>query len=158
MNPPRQHITEIEIEATPEQVFRALTEAEEIARWFAPIARVEPRVGGEYFISWGPEMQGPPSTIAIYEPGKRFAVYRDRSKAYGDREPALETDTVQRVMVDYQIEAIGGGKTRLRLVHSGFGQGAGWDNEFESTRTGWAEFMQALKRMLEERLNTNTVA
>jgi uncharacterized protein YndB with AHSA1/START domain len=157
MTPPRQHITEIEIDATPDQVFRAVSEAEEIKRWFAPIARVDPRVGGEYFISWGPGMEGAPSTITIYEPGRRFAAAKERSTPYG-ADASAQPGPPLTIVVDYQIEAIAGGKTLLRLVHSGFGQGAGWDNEFEATRTGWTEFMQALKRMLEERRNTNQVA
>lgn len=142
----RQHTTEIEIKATPDQVFREVSEAEGIMRWFAPIAKVDPRVGGEYVISWGPGMEGK-STITIYEPGKRFAAATDKAKPYsaGPAEP----DAPARLVVDYQIEAIGGGMTRLRLVHSGFGRGAGWDNDFEGTRTGWPVFMQVLKHGLE---------
>src|ERR1700678_157193 len=149
--PVRQHTTEIEINATPDQVFRAVSEAEEIKRWFAPEAKVEPgpdgMVGGTYSVSWEPGVFGDGSTIAIYEPGHRFATTSERSAPYGG-EPQ-EGDPAQRIMVDYQIEAIGGGKTRLRLVHSGFGRGAGWDNEFGSTRTGWAIFVQVLKYGLE---------
>jgi uncharacterized protein YndB with AHSA1/START domain len=143
---PRQHISEIEIDATPDQVFRALTEADQIVRWFAPEAKVDPRVGGEFMISWGPGMEGR-STIAIWEPGRRFATVRERSRAYGA--PPEEGEPVQRIVIDYQIEALAGGKTLLRLVHSGFGQGAGWDNEFESTRTGWSVFLRTLKVGLE---------
>jgi uncharacterized protein YndB with AHSA1/START domain len=160
MNPKdvRQHTTEIEINATPDQVFRAVSEAEEIKRWFAPEAKVDPRVGGTYTISWGPGMEGSPSTITIYEPGHRFAMVQERTKPYGkEGEPPLETDTVQTMMVDYQIEAPGGGKTLLRLVHSGFGRGTGWDNEFEATRTGWAVFMQILKHGLERHPGVDSV-
>ncbi len=156
--PSRQHTTEIEINATPDQVFRAVSEAEEIQRWFAPYARVEPgpdgMVGGTYSVSWSPEMEGG-STIAIYEPGRRFATTSERATPYG-AEPQ-EGEPVQRIMVDYQIEAIEGGKTRLRLVHSGFGRGAGWDNEIESTRTGWAIFVQVLKHGLERHPGVDSV-
>jgi uncharacterized protein YndB with AHSA1/START domain len=143
---PRQHISEIEIDATPDQVFRALTEAEQIVRWFAPEAKVDPRVGGEFMISWGPGTEVR-STITIWEPGSRFATVRERSRAYGA--PPEEGETVQRIVIDYQIEPLAGGKTLLRLVHSGFGRGAGWDNEFESTRTGWPIFLRILKVGLE---------
>jgi hypothetical protein len=54
----RHHITEIEIHATPDRFFRAITEAEQIVRWFAPVAKVEPGVSGTYFVSWGPGMEG----------------------------------------------------------------------------------------------------
>ena len=49
----RSHETIIDIKATPEEVFRAITDPEQIAKWFAPEARVDPRVGGEYYFSWG---------------------------------------------------------------------------------------------------------
>jgi len=61
----------------------------------------------------------------------------------------VDTGVAQRIAVDYYIEAIGNGMTRLRLVQSGFGPGAAWDDEYESTKTGWAEFMQKLKEILE---------
>src|SRR5579872_6598652 len=94
--PPRQHITEIEINATPDQVFRAVSEAEEIQRWFAPYAKVDPRVGGTYEISWSPEM-GDPSTITIYEPGHRFAAAKERATSYGSA--PQEGDEPQRMVV-----------------------------------------------------------
>jgi len=147
----RQHVTEIEIDATPDEVFRAITEAEQIQRWFAPLAKVEPAadggmVGGAYSVSWGPAL-GEPSKITIWEPGHRFAAEKYRANAYGS--PAKDdTAEIQRIVVDYQIEAVGG-QTRLRLVHSGFGRGAAWDNEFEATRSGWAVFLLILKHGLE---------
>ena len=146
----RQHVTEIEIDATPDEVFRAITEAEQIQRWFAPLAKVEPAadgsmVGGAYSVSWGPTL-GEPSKITIWEPGHRFAAEKHRTNAYGSKPD--DTAEIQRIVVDYQIEAVGG-KTRLRLVHSGFGRGAAWDNEFEATRSGWRVFLLILKHGLE---------
>lgn len=42
---------QIEIAAAPETVWRALTEAEEITRWYAPKAETTPGVGGRLFLS-----------------------------------------------------------------------------------------------------------
>ncbi len=149
----RQHVTEIEIDATPDQVFRAITEAEQIQRWFAPLAKVQPAadgsmVGGTYSVSWDPGMEESPSKITIWEPGHRFAAEKHRANAYGSPAKPDDTAEIQRIVVDYQIEALGG-KTRLRLVHSGFGRGAAWDNEFDATRSGWAVFLLILKHGLE---------
>ena len=52
--------------------------------------------------------------------------------------------------VDYYIESLGGGITRLRLVQSGFGPEAAWDDEFADTKTGWADFLEKLKDLLEK--------
>jgi hypothetical protein len=85
------------------------------------------------------------SKIAIWEPGKRFAKV-ERLAAYGSQpEPGSQP---QQIMVDYHIKSAGG-KTLLRLVHSGFGRGAGWDSEFEGTRKGWPIFLWMLKHGLE---------
>ncbi|HVO99013.1 MAG TPA: SRPBCC domain-containing protein [Bryobacteraceae bacterium] len=144
----RSHETVIDIKATPEQVFRAISDPEWIVKWFAPEVRVDPRVGGEYYISWGPGMGGT-SIISVYEPNKRFAGYTDRSIAYGSEGKPVETGVVQRLAVDHFIEALGDGMTRLRLVQSGFGEGAAWDGEFESSKAGWEMFLKKLKELLE---------
>ena len=86
----KSHESIIEIKATPEQVFRAITEAPEIAKWFAPIARVDPRVGGEYFFSWGPGMEGS-TTITAWDPYTHFGTCSERSITYGSKGKPVDT-------------------------------------------------------------------
>jgi uncharacterized protein YndB with AHSA1/START domain len=144
----KSHENIIVIKATPEEVFRAITDPEQIAKWFAPYARVDPRMGGEYVISWSPEMQGG-GVVSVWDPPTHFGTYRERSFAYSGQGKPVDTGVTQRIAVDYYIEAIGDGMTRLRLVQSGFGPGAAWDDEYEATKTGWAEFLKKLKEVLE---------
>jgi uncharacterized protein YndB with AHSA1/START domain len=40
----------ITIDAPPERVFRALTDAEELVRWFPSTAESDPRTGGEFVL------------------------------------------------------------------------------------------------------------
>jgi len=75
--------------------------------------------------------------------------YNDRSFTYGRTGKPVDTGTIERVVIDYYIEALGNGVTRLRLVTSGFGADAAWDDEYESTKTGWVDFMKKLKEILE---------
>lgn len=144
----KSHETIIEIKATPEEVFRAVTDPQQIVKWFAPYARVEPRLGGGYDISWDPEMHGG-SVITVWDPPKHFAASSERSAAYNCEGKPVETGVAQTIAVDYYIEALADGMTRLRLVQSGFGPEAAWDDEFESTKSGWAEFLKKLKEILE---------
>jgi hypothetical protein len=51
-------------------------------------------------------------------------------------------------MVDWFLEGRGG-RTVLRLVHSGFGHDARWDEEYEGTRRGWSFELESLKHYLE---------
>jgi len=60
----------------------------------------------------------------------------------------VEPGVPARVAMDYTLETEGG-KTILRLVHSGFGAGADWDDEFEGTRRGWDQELLGLKHYLE---------
>ena len=138
----------IEIKATPEEVFRAITEPEQIVKWFAPESRVDPRVGGEYVFSWGPGMEGK-TTISGWDPYTHFGTCSERSVTYGGTGKPVDTGVTRQMAVDYYIEAIGDGVTRLRLVQSGFGPEAAWDDEFEATKTGWGDFLKKLKEVLE---------
>ncbi|MGJ5819170.1 SRPBCC family protein [Paludibaculum fermentans] len=130
----------VEIEATPEQVWKAVSEGDQITRWFAPIATVEPGEGGKVTISWGPGMEGT-APITAWEPGKRLAWTED----HGAKGPRV---------VEFIVEGEAG-KTRLRLVHSGFGADASFDGEYESTSGGWSSFLQLLRHDLE---NTRALA
>jgi uncharacterized protein YndB with AHSA1/START domain len=120
----------VTVPASPEAVWKALTEADQLASWFAPEARVTPGVGGKIFVSWGGgvEVEAP---ITLWEPGRRLA------HAMG---PAP-------LSVEYQIEGKDG-QTTLRLVHSGIGDDAAWDEEFDSLTRGWTLFLRNLVHFL----------
>ncbi len=123
----------IEIKASPEAVWKALTDAEQITGWFAPEARVEPGQGGKIFMSWGPGFEiGTP--IEIWEPNKR-----------------LQTGDANRpIKVDYVLEGRGD-TTVLTLVQSGFGDTPDWDDEFDNTKRGWDIFLDNLRAYVERR-------
>lgn len=122
----------IEIDAPVEAVWKAIAEGDELAKWFALDARVTPGVGGEVWLSW-PGMEGA-SPITVWEPGKRLQTQ--------------ETHGPVVMSVDWHLEAKGG-KTVLRLVHSGFGADADWDDQYDDTVRGWAVFFGNLKHYLE---------
>ena len=61
----------IDIDATLDEVWQALTTAEGIARWFAPYAAVTPGEGGSVSVGWDPkEMWEQP--ITVWEPHRRM--------------------------------------------------------------------------------------
>jgi hypothetical protein len=53
-----------------------------------------------------------------------------------------------RIAVEFTLETHQG-KTRLRIVHSGFGQGAAWDNELDGISEGWQGELRSLRHYLE---------
>jgi uncharacterized protein YndB with AHSA1/START domain len=132
--------TQIEIDAPVETVWKALTEPEELTNWFPLEARLTPGVGGSLFYSWGGDLQGD-NRIEVWEPNRHL-----RTTWF---EPASETP--DRLMVDYMLESHGG-KTVLRLVHSGFGADAKWDEEYDGINRGWTVELLNLRHYLECKL------
>jgi len=131
---------ELEINAPVEAVWKALAEAEEIARWFSPEALVQPGAGGKVVWIWK-DIAEWESRIEIWEPNRHLRTVYDWS-------PAPEKSPPQRLAVDFYLEARGG-KTILRLVHSGFGAGADWEGEFDGVSRGWTAELCSLRHYLE---------
>ena len=123
--------TEIAIDADADTVWRALTEAEELKRWFPLDARVTPGEGGVVWLSWG-EGADWEAPIEIWEPGRHLRTV----------DPAPS-----KLAVDYYIESRGG-ETVLRLVHSGFAADA-WDDEIDTMTAGWRTFLATLRHYLD---------
>lgn len=147
MDETRTFETTIEIDAPVEAVWRALTEAEELVRWFPLEARVRPGVGGSVWISWGGGWEGE-ARIEIWEPGQRLRTAHTAPGPYDvDGKTGAAASPVTLVL-DYHLEGRGG-KTVLRLVHSGFGRGAEWDDEFDSISRGWKFELRGLRHYLE---------
>ena len=131
----RSLVKEIAIEASPDAVWRALTDAEELRRWFPLDARVEPGTGGKIWVSWGEGMDGEQG-IDIWEPGKHL-----RTSVQSEGMPVP-------FATDYYIE-VRGDTTILRLVNSGFGAGAEWDDMYFGMDGGWSYFLFNLRHYLE---------
>jgi uncharacterized protein YndB with AHSA1/START domain len=134
--PTRDIVLTVELDASPEDVFRAVTDGTEIAKWLAPEAGSTPPEGGKkgsIWISWGEGMRAD-REIEVWDAPKRL------------RHPASQnSETKAPLWADWSIEARDGGKTTLRLVHSGFSVGADWDDEFESHARGWKLMLQNLR-------------
>lgn len=138
--------TGIEIQAPAEAVWKALTEAEELQNWFPFEAKVEPGEGGSIWLGWD-EIATWDSTIEVWEPERHLRT------TYAFPRAADEKERPPRLAVDYYLEGRGGG-TYLRLVHSGFGSGEAWDEEYDGVRRGWAYELKSLRHYLERHRGT----
>jgi len=145
--PARAHETVIEIDAPVNEVWRAITEPEALARWFAPKMTVQPGKGGLVVADWGPGLEWN-TRIEAWEPPMHLRLVETRDQVMSSS-PDKEALAASRLVQDYTIEARGC-TTVLRLVHSGFGDSEGWDQEFEGTRSGWASCFLRMKLGLEE--------
>ncbi|HEY8075304.1 MAG TPA: SRPBCC domain-containing protein [Labilithrix sp.] len=115
----------IELRVASELVWRAISDASEMAKWLAPEVRI---TGERLFVSWG-EGLSIDEPIARVEPGRllrhRFGEGRD---------------------VEWTLEPKDGRTTTLRLNHTGF---LAEDEELDSTRRGWRIFLANLRHYLE---------
>lgn len=138
----RKQEHEIAIDAPVEAVWKAITDAEELTRWFVEAAKVEPGVGGTFRISWGGAEEGT-STIQVWEPNRRLRVVL----APFDMGPA-KYDGTSPIIDEYTIERRDG-KTVLRLVSSGIPDTPEWDGFYNGTDAGWPSFFRTLRHYLE---------
>jgi uncharacterized protein YndB with AHSA1/START domain len=134
----RTLVVEMEIAAPPETVWRAITEGEGIASWFAFQAETDPRAGGFVFLSWDGQWDAR-MTIEALEPLRRLRHTWPVTAPGGEK---------VQLAVEYQLEGRGG-KTTLRLVQSGFSADESWDGIVDAHRRGWAVELSSLRHYAE---------
>ncbi len=132
-NPSRVLELTVDLPTDPDTVWRLLTDPAWIAQWFAPQVEGSGEPGGTLTLCWGPEMRWNTKVAAAER--ERLVRWQDDFDAY-QQLPA----TAAPIVIEWQLSP-GPGGTRLRLVHSGFGDGADWDDMVDGTKAGWTFFL-----------------
>jgi len=140
----------LDIDAPADAVWCALTDAEELVRWFPMEARVTPGEGGSMAWGWG-EGWDWATRIDAWEPGRLLRLVQEDARPYDAQGRPLPPGEVEpaRIAMEFTLETHQG-RTRLRLVHSGFGHGAAWDNELDGITEGWQAELRGLRHYLEK--------
>jgi uncharacterized protein YndB with AHSA1/START domain len=115
---------EVVVNATPDQVWEAISTGPGISAWFVP-HEIDPETGEAGADFGGGNTQG--GRVLAWEPGKRLV--------FGG--PESESEERADFSLEFLIEGREGGATVLRLVQSGFFEGDDWEAEFENFSTGW---------------------
>lgn len=129
----------IDVEAPRERVFRALTDADELAGWFPSSADSDPRPGGAFEYRF--EFPAEP------ERDHRYAGAYHEVRA-GERVGYPWAGALGETRVDITLEP-SGDATTVRLVHSGWGEGDEWEASRRMHDEGWAFFLGNLKTYVE---------
>lgn len=124
---------ELEVDAEPQTVWRALTDREGLRGWFASDARTEVRPGGEWTIAQGKHAMT--SEVEQVDEGRRLRVTGPPREGFS-------------VTTDFIVEARAG-TTVVRIVESGFGPGEDWDAEIRSRVSGWTRYLENLRHYVE---------
>jgi uncharacterized protein YndB with AHSA1/START domain len=126
------------IDAPPAAVFRALTDAGELSRWWTTSAESDPRPGGAF--SYRFEFEDA-SRDHTYE-GDYHDVTADERVSYPWQTSLGETTVEVRLRPS-------GERTELTLTHSGWGEGADWDEMVAMHEQGWTFFLDNLVAYLD---------
>ena len=122
----------------PERVYSALTEPDELTRWFADKAEIALKKGGAFRLTWstGYTMRGKVKSAA---PGKKLQV------AWVDR---FERGKVFETEARFVFTKRGRG-TQLTVTHRGFKSGKRWVALYGGIESGWAYYLTNLRSVLE---------
>lgn len=124
---------QITLDATPEQVWEAITTGPGVDSWFMGHSEIEPRLGGTNRMELMGGVQE--STITAWEPGRRLAFRGD------------EPDGTFMAF-EYLIEGRAGGSTVLRFVHNGILGGDDWEAQYDGLKEGDPMYMRMLAMYL----------
>ncbi|MEV7013698.1 SRPBCC domain-containing protein [Streptosporangium sp. NPDC051022] len=124
---------EIELDATPEEVWDAIATGPGIDSWFMGRSEIEPRVGGAGRLTVGGHVDE--STVTAWEPSRKLAYRTD------------EAEDGSFMALEWLVEGRDKGSTVLRLVQSGFLSGD-WETEYEAMKAGWDLYLHTLAQYL----------
>ncbi|HEX3450793.1 MAG TPA: SRPBCC domain-containing protein [Isosphaeraceae bacterium] len=139
----RSYEKNFEVAAPVESVWKAITEGDELTRWFCQEARCEPDIGGQQHIDWGGGAKAT-GVITVWKPNSHLRTEAVRP----DLDNSMSAGTSEPYATDWYLEHQGG-VTRVRMVASGFGEGPDWDHEYDGTFHGWDMFHKTMKHYLE---------
>jgi uncharacterized protein YndB with AHSA1/START domain len=132
----------IEIGAPRAAVFRALTDADELAMWMATTAESDPRPGGRFRYAF----EFADAAQNNEQAGEYVAVDPDERVSLPWRFPFSPKATT----VEYRLSE-SGDTTTVNFRHTGFESGEPWDSARARFGPGWRAFLEALKHWVEER-------
>jgi uncharacterized protein YndB with AHSA1/START domain len=124
-----------QIDASPERVFRALTDAGELVRWFPSSAGSDPQTGGDYVLRFEFEDESENHTYA----GRYEDVTPNERVRYPWNGRFGETT------VEFELRPSGSG-SEVVLNHSGWTEGA--EEARQVHEQGWGFFLDNLERYL----------
>jgi uncharacterized protein YndB with AHSA1/START domain len=138
---------EVIIKATPAQAWESWTTRAGITAFFAPDALIEARVGGAFQIYMDPGAE--PGHKGADE--MRFMALQPHKMLSFDwnAPPHLPEVRRQRSFVIVRFEPVDAQHTRVRLHHTGWGEGGEWDQAFNYFDRAWGSVLGNLQQRYE---------
>ena len=135
---------QVEIAASLDQAWEAWTTREGVTSFFAPDAKIEPRVGGAFEVYMDPlarpGMKGADDMrVMAVQPRKMISFDWNAP-------PHLAEARKQRTFVVVRFEPLADKLTRVTLHHTGWGDGGEWDEAYAYFDRAWGAVLANLKK------------
>jgi uncharacterized protein YndB with AHSA1/START domain len=135
------------VDATLDQAWEAWTTREGIRSFFAPDAQIEARVGGAFHVYFDPTA---PAGQKGADDMRFMALQPKRMISFDwNAPPSLPEARQQRTFVVVRFEPVGDRQTRVRLHHTGWGDGGEWDKAHDYFDRAWGSVLANLKKRFE---------
>lgn len=126
----------LEFDASPERVWKAISDPAEIAQWFGDRAELDLRPGGDGRFTW--EKHGSFAVrVEVVEPPKKLSWRWARN-------PGVAIDDGESTLVEWMLTQRPDGGTVLELRESGFAE----EKHFEDNTAGWDSELAELSESL----------
>lgn len=132
------------VEATLDQAWDSWTTREGITSFFAPDAKIEPKVGGAFQIYIDPLAQ--PGAKGADD--MRFLAVQPKQMISFDwnAPPHLPQARAQRTFVIVRFDPVNDKQTRVSLHHTGWGTGGEWDQAYAYFERAWGGVLGNLQK------------
>ena len=135
----------IVIHASPEVVFNAITDPNELTNWFPDNAIFDGRIGGKVRFTFKKERSKdldrdycPEGSVKEFVPNKKVS--------YSWR--LVDIPEFPETIVTWELEEIDPNKTKLEVIHSGFSGKEQGKLSFKEHDQGWSYFLSRLEEYL----------
>ena len=139
----------IVIDASPEVVFKAITDPNELTNWFPDQAILEPKVGGKMKFSFYKKKSDESRRMDYFPEGTIIEFIPNKKLSYTWEHPNIPN--FPRTVVTWELEKTENNRTTLKLSHTGFKVDKGADKGFKEHDEGWTYFLTELAKYCEKR-------
>ena len=138
----RAYARRVDINASPERIWGALTDTLQLAKWCSPGAKIAARPGGTFRakIDRVTELE---AHIDVFEPTRRLRLIHLPSPGWPQAESVIVDDVILEGASDTTI---------VRLLGSGIPGSEDWDTSFNRLRVGWERALARLKLYCEKEI------
>jgi len=135
---------EVVVAATADQAWTAWTTREGIVSFLAPDAEIDARVGGAFHVHFDPLA---PRGLRGADDMRYMALQPKTMLSFDwSAPPHLPDARAQRTFVVLRLEPVDAGHTRVRLHHTGWGDGGEWDQAYAYFDRAWGFVLGNLKQ------------